>query len=209
MTDSTGYAYSLILRNRTPIVNPGRTLEIEVFLSGFGVPPKNKLYIQWSSPYIIDQKNSGSYASNIVTATHKVTGKMEVGTGKTYVQTQNADKYGVTIYFSQGYFFVNPRLTGEYSSSFKQGVSEVEWDDEPPLLLKLNISPDAPSGDYDISSAFTYGDDQHILQDFKTVPFHITNRWERNQGWIEFVVAAIALVSLVIAAVSLIITAVK
>jgi hypothetical protein len=53
-------AYRLVSRNRTPTVSPGGTVEIEMFLSGYGVPEKNKLHIQWSSPHVIDKKNPGS-----------------------------------------------------------------------------------------------------------------------------------------------------
>ena len=178
-------------------------MEMEVFLSGFGVPPKNKLFIQWSSRYIINNNNPGSYTTNIATATEKTTGKVFLGgTGKHVAETRKADALGVTIHLSQGYFFANPKVNDiPASSTFTQGVSEVEWDNEPPLLLKINTKTDAKSGDYDISFAFTYGDDQHILKDFKTISFHITNWWERNQLWVEIIVGAMALISLVVTAI--------
>jgi hypothetical protein len=184
-------------------VRPGGPIEIEAFLSGFGIPPQNKLFIQWSSPYIVDKNNPGSYTVNIATATDKVTGKVQLGgTGKHFLHTEKVDAYGITIHFTQGYFFANPKVTHTAPSlALQQGVSEVEWDSEPPLLLKINTNQHAPSGDYDITFAFTYGDAQHLLQDFKTASFHITSWWERNQVWIETVVGVIALVSLVITAV--------
>lgn len=103
---------------------------------------------------------------------------------------------------NKGYFLQTPsRPYKEPSiSELNRVMSESVWENEPPILLSINISKDAPSGDNDITFAFTYGDEQNLKQDFKTVPFHITSKWERNQGWVLSVGVAIAFFSLLIIA---------
>lgn len=66
--DTSNAVYSIVTCNRTPKVNPGEKLEIEIFLSGYGIPEKNKLSIKWSSPYVIDKKNPGFFSYCIAAA---------------------------------------------------------------------------------------------------------------------------------------------
>ena len=54
-------AYSLVVRNKTPTIKSGDTLEIVAFVSGYGIPSKNKLNVFWSSAYVIDTNNPGTY----------------------------------------------------------------------------------------------------------------------------------------------------
>lgn len=192
--------YSLIIRNRTPCVKAGGTLEVEVFLSGCGIPERNKLIVQWSSPYVIDKDSPGSFTGNVVLATDKVTGKQQIGTGKTYSKSVNMDPIGATIILNQGYFWENPRLPSD-PKALRAVIGEWEWDGEPPLLLKLNTSKKARPGDYDITFTFTYGDAQNLAQDYKTTGFHVSSWWERNELWLAILAILIALASLIATAV--------
>jgi len=194
--------YSLIIRNRKPNIKSGDTLELEVFLSGYGVPEQHKLIVQWSSPYVIDKDNPGFFTTNIATATDK-TGKITgVATGKPYVQKMNISPIGTTIVLGQAHFWEKPSDNTMPNNGLRGILSESEWDNEPPLFFKINTAKNAHSGDYDITFTFTYTNAKYVFQDYKTTPFHITSWWERNQFWIEIAVGAIALASLVITAIS-------
>ncbi len=201
---SNNIIYSIVTRNRTPKVKPGGKVEIEVFLSGYGMPKKNKLNIQYSSPYIINKEDSGNLSSVIAFYNDNNTGEAKPVSGKKYKKGHKLDHIGACVIINKGYFLKVPRepREGEVAKSeINRVMSENSWDNEPPLLLSLNISRDAPPGDYDITFILTYGDEQNLLQDYKSVPFHITSWWERNQGWIGFVGVTIALISLLISAV--------
>jgi hypothetical protein len=197
--------YSLVARNRTPIVNPGKQLEIEVFISGHGMPEEgNKLFVSWSSPYVIDVEGPGILTACISYATHKVTGKTQPVAGKEYTQTWELTSVGIVGNLNKGYFSEVPdRETREFGIGDVMG--EHTWGDEPPLLLTLNMAKDAAPGDYEVAFIFTYSGEHGLLQDCKAVKFHITSWWERNQRWVlplAIVAVGIAFASLVLTAVS-------
>jgi len=56
---ATEAIYSIDAHVRHPEINPGQAVEIEVYLSGSGIPEKSKLMIIWSSPYVIDENDPG------------------------------------------------------------------------------------------------------------------------------------------------------
>jgi len=158
------------------------------------------LDIKWSSPYVINSKDPGVLTYCIKLATDKVTGKSQPVTGKPYLQPCPLTPIGMDVNLTFAYFMDNPRVKG-IPSGFNFIVSENEWDENPPILLSLNTDEHAPSGDYNITFTFTYGDNQKVLQDYKTTQFHVTNWWERSQTWIQISAVAIALISLMVAAI--------
>jgi len=196
--------YSIVTRNRTTRVKPGGQVEIDVFLSGYSFPERNKLYIQLSSPYILKKKNPGVLIFNIAFAVNEKTGKMQPVSGKKYQQTYPLKQDGATIVLNKGYFSEIPLQTeGKKASELEVGrvMSESTWDGEAPILLKMNMDKKSPSGDYDVTFTLTYGTEKNLRQDYKTVQFHISSWWERNQGWVATLGVLTALASLIIKAV--------
>lgn len=200
--------YSLIARARTPIVNPGDAVEIELFLSGYGMPEKHKLNIMWSSPYIIEEDNPGVVSYNIG---HKVNPDNENEIMPAFKYFEYPLPYhGVVGYLNKAYFLdLKEAQKREYipqvisESAYFDIKNQKPSDALPPLLIRLNTSKDASPGDYEVTFAFTYGNEERLLQDYKSVQFHIRNKFEKNQGWIiplSIIGVGIAFVSLVIAA---------
>lgn len=191
-------AYSLTTRNRNPVVDPGETMEIEVFLSGYGMPEKNKLFIQWSAPVVINQNRPGELVTSIKCATDPATGNMWPIVGEKGLHSTKLDPVGLVGSLNRGYFLV---AHSEYDE-FGLGpvISEYAPDPlrAPPLLLRLNIDQDAPSGDYEVAFIFTYSKERELMQDYKAVPFHVTSRWERNQEYVYLGAIIIAFITLVI-----------
>jgi hypothetical protein len=198
---SSDTAYSLIIRNRTPIVKPGQTIEIEIFFSGYGIPEKNKLVVQCSSPYIINKTDPGTYTISIGSDIDPSTGKIIGGGGNANLVTAKMSDIGITVPLGKGFFAENTQQKNIPDYGLEGIVSESVWDYNPPILFKINTAKNAPSGDYDISFVFTYGNEQNISQDYKTAQFHVSSWWERNQGWIGIVGAIIALLSLLTTAI--------
>lgn len=190
-------AYSLTTRNRNPVVDPKKTMQIEVFLSGYGMPEKNKLFIQWSSPDVINQNRPGELVGSIKCAIDPDTGKMWPIVGEKGLETIKLDPVGGVGSLNRGYFLDAQR---EYMDvDLPHVISEYAPDPlrAPPLLLRLNIDKDAPAGDYEVVFVFTYGKEQELMQDYKSVPFHVTSRWERNQAYVYISAVIIAFITLV------------
>jgi len=210
----TSTIYSLVTRNRTPKLAPGKPVEIEVFLSGHGIPIKNKLQITWSSPYIVDKGNPGNLRYCIKCFTDPKTGLEHCLTGSRYIDGWGLTLTDLTVTLNRGFFLEVVAVPAERETGpkdkevkfpefgIKPVASEKTFDGNPPLLLVLNTTQDAPSGNYDVTFVFTYGNDQKLQQDYRTVPFHITSWWERNQGWVAILGTAVALGSLLASAIS-------
>jgi len=204
-----GVVYSIVTRNRNPRVHPGGKIEVEVFLSGHGVPEKNKLFVQMSSPYILNQNNVGVVISSIGCASNNVTGELRPVSGGQHVQTRELTPTTLIAILNKGYFLEIPvEVAGKPSNDWEIGrvMSEYLWDGHPPLLLSINTAKEAPPGDYEITFTFTYGNSQNLLQDYKAVQFHITSWWERHQALIAGIGLFIALASLVLTAVKTLLT---
>ncbi len=80
-------------------------------------------------------------------------------------------------------------------------LEDLSFEEKHPIILKLNTLPNARPGDYNVTFVFTYTDGQNMFQDSETTQFHVTDRWERNQAWIQIVAVIIALLSLIVGAV--------
>ena len=187
--------YSLIPRCRKTNIKPGDKLEIEIFMTGYGIPEYNKLDIKSSSPYVIA---SGLMYYSIKEATNNKTNEKQPVSGKAYLEEVPLTQIGIVMSLVRAYFMDNPRdLPKDIDFGIPMIMSENSWDDYPPILLTIITNKKAPKGDYDIYLTFTYSIQGNLSQDQKVVQFHINNWWERNQGWIGIIGAFIAIVSLI------------
>ena len=201
----SGYVYSLILRNRTPRVKPGDTLEIEVYLSGFGIPEKNKLFIYWSSPNVIDPKSLNPVSVTFINFVPNIVPERYHIPKDSPTYTVQFDSTGARFSVPKPYFMMLVGDSSSNSSSQFPGIgADHAWvssaSPSPPLLVTLNTSKAASSGDFDVTFVFTYGNEQNPLQDYKITQFHITSWLERNQWWIAIIGSVGVVASLVFGA---------
>jgi len=201
----SGAIYSIVTRNRTPMVNPSGKLEIEFYLSGYGTPEKAKLNIQWSSPYVISEK-----PGRVTYCLEPFFDKAE-NQWKSALITDDINPTGELTILDKRFFKEMPSLVKDpkkekeaAEAELRPVRSEYSLDRHPPILWSINIASNAPSGDYDVALTLTYGNEQNLRQDYKTVPFHITSWWERNQGWVTPIGVSIAFLSLLIATIGII-----
>jgi len=181
---ATEAVYSIDAHVRDPEINPGQAVEIEIYLSGYGVPAKNKLVMYWSSPRVINEDDPGNITT-IIKNYDINTGILTLGL--TDIPLKRSGNISGSV--GQGFvlnvgFFAHPMgiiPTPFPESGFKSVMGEWNWNGYPPILVKLNTRQDAPSGDCQVSLIFTYGNETHLKQDFKVVEFHIRSGWERWQ----------------------------
>lgn len=203
---SSDTSYSIIARNRTPTINPGEILEIELFLSGYGIPEKNKLHVQWSSPYVVNAKDPGYIEEWITAEPNGSKGRINIR-GSSEPRRIPLNETGATIRL-QRYLFAEVQTVPEYG--FANVAAEGKWEVEgipeavPPFLFLINSDKKAQPGDYEVSFTFTYGKYQDLLQDHRLVQFHVTSRLERLQ-WLLYLGVIIAFLSLVLSAIGAIV----
>jgi len=138
--------YTLNVINRTPVIDPGDILEIELYLKGFGLPEKNKLSVMWSSSYVIEKENPGYwiYTPKGFDLSTMTTIK---GVSEQDLRTFGDASHGLQIKLHAG-FFTHPREAVSVRPWELHTLrSEVTVDDNPPMLFKLNTSKNARPGD--------------------------------------------------------------
>jgi hypothetical protein len=200
--------HTLVLVNKTPRINPGEQVNIDIYLSGYGVPERNKLHIQWSSPHVVARDIPGHIEGWL---DHESLGDGVIKPKKRSVpMTSEVDPIGITLGLPISYFIDVPREPRpEDAISLRQTASEGAWvepsledsEPKPPISLTLNTAKDAQAGDYRIMFTLTYTNKKRLRQDYKEVPLHITSKRERLQErwqWFVYVGVLAAILSLIL-----------
>lgn len=193
--------YTLIPRLIKPTIRPGETIEIEIYISGYGEVEKNKFSMFYSSR-LVNQSDVGKIEYNIGFATSQTTGETKVvANNQQSYHSAKLGPVGMTIGLNQGYFCDHPNLGSGSPNNFPPIMSEVESDGMPPFRIKMNTSTKGIAGDYDIDFALTYMKGDEIKTDHKTVTIHVTRWLERNEkkatilgivsGWLSVILAIV------------------
>jgi hypothetical protein len=201
-TWATESLYSIQAHVRRAEINPGDTVEIEIYLSGYGIPLKNKLTMVWSSPYVIDENDPGKVTTMI--KNYDINSEI-LTLGLTDIPLKRAGNIsgetGEGLALSLGYFAHPVELPpGNPQYGFKSVMGEWNWNGNPPILVSLNTRRDTPGGGYQVALTFTYGNETNLKQDFKIVEFHVKSSWERWEPRLVVAGAVIAFIALIITA---------
>jgi|GEM_PF-7092837 len=213
-------AFSIIPRIRTPTINAGDTIEIEVFFTGAGKTEEEfyKFKISYSSPYVFekDEKGHVGYAEACISSGVEKGQVVAVAVGKNNIATFLLDEFGSNMMLPAGFFlsyeeFQNTLKTMGRNDQLKQlqGImglkegqktflrfGECAWDAHPPLLMKLKTSPNAPSGDHNIYLTLFYLSAGEMKTDEKIVGFHINSWIESHQRKLQWTAVILGLTAL-------------
>lgn len=208
--------YSIVPRVRTPSINPGNSIEIEIFLTGYGDDAKdNKFQISYSSPKLleIDDKGKVGFVECCIKVALNNKGKIvgvltgnakwkDPQTSKTEkaIHLHPLDKIGTTITLNQGYFMKNKeaiRLSGKkVDEKDARILSEMTHDGHPPILLKFNTLSNAVSGDHNIVLTLFYTDGSEVKMDQKVITIHVNNWIEKHQKTLQWIAIILGLSAL-------------
>ena len=189
--DSTGIdnvtdpVYSIDATLTEAMIAGGENLTLYVFLSGWGVPDYNKVYINWTAPKVVNTDNIGTY-------------QLLWGSSGSLTGTANSD-YIDSMYFTLPkdafYQRVPPTLIDNgigltyTESNYNNGTA--------PIVVYIHTKRGAKSGDYHIGVTFTYGNETDLKQAHTEVQFHVSSNWERweqkDLAWAGFIIALLAL----------------
>jgi len=156
-------------------VNPGETLNVEIYFSGTGIPKDAKLHVQHPYPEIVSSPDDV-----IVSQSIKINNEGEIVTGnraKYRVANENISINGFTSGVSPAFF--NP--IDNNSGKIEQIYAEKKHDGLAPIDFSLKTYSDAQPGDYDIIFTLTYSDGSEIRQESESIHFHINNFYEQHK----------------------------
>jgi len=193
--------YSIVAGVSNPTINPGESVKIIVYLSGYGIPGKCKLQVIWPYVGVIDAAEG-----NITSLEYYVSDGNVVGVRPSPIPLALGNTTG-----SSGAWFVPANATfWNVPQSMQSNIpdtgirminGEFTWNGYAPISIELKTEDKAKPGDYQIGLTFTYGNETDKKQDSKTVEFHIrsmlwhwpTDTWELYGAIIGGVIAWFAL----------------
>ena len=184
-------------RNR---IEAGEPLEIDLYLSGYGPVERSKLYIQ--QPDLLDETDPGEWTVAVRDGRLDESLDSFDVEGMEFVEDYLSEQDSAAVIPLTGedalvsrplaqpanraslvrsFFLDDPdsvkslqRLESHRRDQVYPGiVAEATHDGHPPIQLRLNTRPDAHSGDYAIQIVFTYGNNQEVYQDVRSVDVHV------------------------------------
>jgi len=199
--------YSVVTRPRKYNVKRGDNIEIDIYLTGLGVPDTSKLFILFSSPNIIDFSIPGIATTCVKYSPKKLNGKDTIipVAGEKYVDRHEVDPNGLTFRSLEGFFLPVPKfpVTNEEQLLMPEVMAEKQFDGYDPISISLKTLSKAKPGDYEINTTLTYEYQNIIKQASNKVKFRITNWWDRNQWWVITSGSIIAFILLVLTVVNI------
>ena len=176
--------YSIVPRVRNHDIKGGDNIEVDIYLTGLGIPDKGKIVLILSSPNIIDDSCPGISKSCIKLSQENLNGKDMIVPvcGKKYVEEHELDPNGFTFHLVKSYFLPLPNLPAPDTQQIHmpEVMAEKQSDGYDPISISLKTLEKAKAGDYEINVILTYTYQNIIKQASDKVKFHITNWWDRN-----------------------------
>lgn len=198
--------YYLTPRIRNPTINPDDSIEIDVYITGFGnVPVDIKLNTSYPASILkVDKEGHVGYAQTcIIIGKDRDNNIVKIATGNNELKDSETGETmpaiqkfpqsptGSTFTLNEGFFLSSQtvsQLQGRKSDVLdKRILGESSWDGHPPIYIKLNTSPDAPPGNHKIVLSLYYSDGATSNIDEKDVVVHVKNVIERYQKWLEYI----------------------
>lgn len=198
---SPKYTLNPVLEN--PAIEPGESINIELYLSGWGRVSQNKLVIQSLATDLIDSTNPGAFRRSIGYAPDPESWTLERMSPTEYMEsegtegvptleqrTEELDPRVMIINFLPSFFMTHHDWIapeGEYppqpqtdhpeiTSQFTLPAltTEMTPEESPPMELIINTQDDCPPGDYVIRLIFTYTNKNgDIYQEKEEIRIHV------------------------------------
>lgn len=102
LTGKESCAYAMSLHTRNPVIKTGDSFEVEVYLTGYGVPKDNKLLIHYTTRGFIDPKDPGYV--EVGGKQVEESGKGLFKFGDEYKTKHECEQVGVQISFPPTFF---------------------------------------------------------------------------------------------------------
>lgn len=171
--------YTVIPVVQTSHADPGETIRIFVYISGWGDVEQKKLNVIHDHPEIVLEESPGELRAAIQDGRDKMTGEyIEPATGENYLQTHDMDETGAYIGLGDSFF------KGDSRHNYTDWIipfllAEEKHDNYPPVEYRLNTREDATPGDYNITFCLTYSKGEEVDQSSKEVTVHV-NSWPQQ-----------------------------
>ncbi|AGB31519.1 hypothetical protein Natpe_1622 [Natrinema pellirubrum DSM 15624] len=201
---------------KTPKIDPGDEIVLDIYVAGYGVPDINRLSIHHSLDNILaEEQFPAELQSGFIgemTDDYEIPRLLRGEPASRLGLLKNVSFLGpeVRLFIPKVGFADDPGIKNGVSYRDPSGVEgypipilESFVDDYPPLQLRINtksasvLSRNSYSGDYPINVTFLYGDDGSVELSNGSVNVHVRNRTERY-WWLPAGIIIISIISLLV-----------
>lgn len=184
-------SYTLIPIPSAIITDPGRTVNVDIYISGFGYISNNKMIVFVPSN-LLNTENPGRIGASIGCMHNKTTNITvpifsETSTNLTAVKAGLIPGMtglipGVKFSLIKCNFMYNNETLNE--QNVPPIMLEGRNNGSAPSYIIMNLADNATPGDYEIPIVFTYTDGEKWYQDKKQITIHVNNPIEENRFWL-------------------------
>jgi hypothetical protein len=167
---------------RTPEINPGEEIKIDIYLSGTGIPEQNRLFIS-PNKNLVGDEDPGEVRTYIQQATNDITGETEAVSGENHVQIWPVARSGAHIGLRDANFYPVPDME-ETEGFLHPRVSERDHDNHAPVEVQINSRRCNP-GEYSIPVVFIYESEGDIKLARQEASVYVRTWAERHRRALE------------------------
>lgn len=183
-------SYSLVTVIKNPIINPGETISIDQYISGYGLGSGIKV-VYYPSSEVFNAKQSK------VSFWPKYNQEKPITWGGI---TGQPDEYGGTVIAGPMYRTDSGELVtfcdSEANSNKNSIITEKNLGGNPPLHYSFKTNKNAKPGTYKISFVFTYFNGENWQSSTEVVEFKIQNNFERFSTALSILAATALLITI-------------
>jgi len=184
--------YEMEINTLTPNIKPGDSIEIELFLRGYGNTPQHKIFITYPK-YLINETDPGHISHCIGVEVDPQGNVVGPVTGEPYLSKagektrQLLTIEGTYYILNTGYYMENPSDDKIGDIGLPRLLGEMRHNKIPPILIKINTSSSVPSGNYEVKISLIYVDEKEVNIDIKSSNIHIKSYGELHSKKISIV----------------------
>jgi len=214
--------FSLIPRLTKPSINPGESIIVHFYISGFGeIPDDDKIYITSTIPDLFKEDKEGKIGTiqTSIKGLKDDEGKLvsaligdntirdkETGNEVTGIEVSSLDGSGAVGRINLSYFLPYKKYLNYWKKEWEEKDTRIMGemrhrskigDFYYPITITLNTSTKAPEGDHTLIFTFFYNYAEDIHMDQKLVNIHVNTWIERHSKLLQKIAIFLGSVGLV------------
>lgn len=176
-------SYTIVPVPATIITDPGKTVNVDIYISGFGNIKNNKIRVFFPDD-LLNPEDPGVIGTTIRCVSYDNKTKIpsffdiNVTLSDIVINLQECNFMHSTTYEE----FQTPLI-----------MSERKIFEKPPIYLSMNIAKNATPGDREVEIVFTYTDGIKWYQDKEKITIHVNNQVEENRQTLFILLALIGI----------------
>lgn len=166
--------FSIIVRERTPVIDPGKPLQFKLYFSGYGAINPKFTKISAYIPIVLVDSNEPIFG-NIIYLSENNTDRQITQVNKPLYYSPDYTEFHIPIPAFYFEYILNENLCQIKAERLINGHA--------PLTININTSKNVSFGDQKIDFILSYTDGNKSYQNIQEAKFHINFWWEQSYNF--------------------------